>query len=161
AAALQSALQVARQEMARPAHASNATVVSDRRPAPNSMASVAPVRRVVSGDRNRTRMLEKGQIFWVKGVLEQSLYSAVVLDVGMAYQPNAVERPWNLVVQQPDQPHRPLPSDTRISAVYDDAGGELLILGSSGAGKTTLLLELARDLLDRAEQDETHPIPVV
>src|SRR5581483_3002802 len=35
------------------------------------------------------------------------------------------------------------------------------ILGAPGAGKTTLLLELARDLIARAEQDERHPIPVV
>jgi DNA polymerase III delta prime subunit len=40
-------------------------------------------------------------------------------------------------------------------------GGELLILGAPGSGKTTLLLELARDLLERAEQDEQHPLPVV
>jgi eukaryotic-like serine/threonine-protein kinase len=37
----------------------------------------------------------------------------------------------------------------------------LLILGEPGSGKTTLLLELARDLLDRAEGDASQPIPVV
>ena len=42
-----------------------------------------------------------------------------------------------------------------------DAGNALLILGEPGAGKTTLLLELTRDLLDRAAQDESHLIPVV
>lgn len=36
-----------------------------------------------------------------------------------------------------------------------------MILGAPGSGKTTLLLELARDLLDRAEQDEQHLMPVV
>ena len=41
------------------------------------------------------------------------------------------------------------------------AEGELLILGEPGAGKTTLLLELARTLLERAEQDERLPIPIV
>jgi predicted NACHT family NTPase len=41
--------------------------------------------------------------------------------------------------------------------VYDEAGGELLILGEPGAGKTTLLLQLARELLSRAEQDESLP----
>ena len=30
-----------------------------------------------------------------------------------------------------------------------------------GAGKTTLLLELTRDLIERAREDITHPIPVV
>jgi DNA polymerase III delta prime subunit len=39
--------------------------------------------------------------------------------------------------------------------------GELLILGSPGSGKTTMLLELARTLIERAQQEETHPIPVV
>ena len=37
----------------------------------------------------------------------------------------------------------------------------MLILGKPGTGKTTTLLELTRDLLDRAENDEGHPIPVV
>jgi predicted NACHT family NTPase len=37
----------------------------------------------------------------------------------------------------------------------------LLILGAPGAGKTTLLLMLARELLDRAERDAGHPIPVI
>ena len=37
----------------------------------------------------------------------------------------------------------------------------LLILGGPGAGKTTLLLELARELLARAEQDQEYPLPVV
>jgi hypothetical protein len=34
-------------------------------------------------------------------------------------------------------------------------------LGEPGSGKTTLLLELARDLLLRAESDPSQPIPVV
>ena len=38
--------------------------------------------------------------------------------------------------------------------VYDAQEGALLILGAPGSGKTTLLLELARDLLDRAVQDD-------
>ena len=45
--------------------------------------------------------------------------------------------------------------------MFDELGKAMLILGAPGAGKTTLLLELTRDLLDRAEQDASHPIPVV
>ena len=37
----------------------------------------------------------------------------------------------------------------------------MLILGAPGSGKTTLLLELARDLLDQAANDTTHPISVI
>ena len=49
----------------------------------------------------------------------------------------------------------------RITQVYDNAGRELLILGEAGSGKTTLLLELARNLLDRVEGNNSLPIPVV
>src|SRR5207248_2990879 len=74
---------------------------------------------------------------------------------------DALTDPWRLVFQQSDQSACLLPPGTRITQVYDDAGGELLILGEPGSGKTTLLLELARDLLDRANIDDTSPMPVV
>jgi predicted NACHT family NTPase len=45
--------------------------------------------------------------------------------------------------------------------VFDDMGGELLILGAPGSGKTTTLLELAGELLARAEAEDGQPIPVV
>ena len=48
-----------------------------------------------------------------------------------------------------------------MATTFDELGQRLLILGAPGSGKTTLLLELARDLLDRAEQNAKHPIPVV
>src|SRR5260221_9421396 len=76
-------------------------------------------------------------------------------------QSDAVANPWRLIIQESEQTSAPLPAGTRITEVYDAAGGELLILGEPGAGKTTLLLELGRDLLSRAEQDLAHPIPVV
>jgi DNA polymerase III delta prime subunit len=37
----------------------------------------------------------------------------------------------------------------------------LLLLGAPGTGKSTSLRELARELLLRAEQDPTHPLPVI
>ena len=40
-------------------------------------------------------------------------------------------------------------------------GRSLLILGAPGSGKTTMLLELARQLIERARQDISEPIPVV
>ena len=42
--------------------------------------------------------------------------------------------------------------------MFEQMGGALLILGAPGAGKTTLLLELARDLIARAEQNDGHPM---
>ncbi|MDJ0736316.1 MAG: NACHT domain-containing protein [Nostocaceae cyanobacterium] len=43
----------------------------------------------------------------------------------------------------------------------EDISGRLLILGNPGAGKTTLLLELARDLIERAQHNPDYPIPVL
>jgi DNA polymerase III delta prime subunit len=43
----------------------------------------------------------------------------------------------------------------------DDIAGRLLILGAPGSGKTTTLLELARDLIQRAQHHPEHAIPVL
>lgn len=116
--------------------------------------------------RNRLRMLAKVRSFWINGVLEESLHSAALIALGLSEQRDAVANPsvanpWRLILQQQNQPASSLPPGTHITQVYDRANGELLILGEPGSGKTTLLLELTRDLLDRAQQDDTHPIPVV
>jgi hypothetical protein len=124
--------------------------------------------RVHSGDgRNRARMLEKVQGFWIKGVLEHSLHGAALIALGMEGRADAVEHPWDMVLRHPQHENTALPPETRITDVFDDLGGELLILGAPGSGKTTMLLELARDLIARAmvplsvsPQDEP-PIPVV
>jgi len=111
--------------------------------------------------QNRQRMLERVHASWIKSVLEQSLHGAVLIALELQEQPDAVANPWRLVLQEANQATRPLPPGTRITQVYDDTGGELLILGEPGSGKTTLLLELTRDLLDRAKKDDALPMPVV
>ncbi|MBV9020167.1 MAG: NACHT domain-containing protein [Ktedonobacteraceae bacterium] len=111
--------------------------------------------------QNRRRMLRKVYDFWISGVLEQSLHGAALLALGLHEQRDAVANPWHLVLHQPEQAATPLPPGTSISHVYDTVDGELLILGEPGSGKTTLLLELARTLLERATEDEAHPLPVV
>jgi eukaryotic-like serine/threonine-protein kinase len=55
----------------------------------------------------------------------------------------------------------PVAVNMSISERFNELGGGLLILGAPGSGKTTALLELARDLIDRAEADQAYPIPVV
>jgi serine/threonine protein kinase/energy-coupling factor transporter ATP-binding protein EcfA2 len=115
----------------------------------------------VSMKRNRQRMLQKVRSFWITGVLEQSLRETSLITPVLREAQDAVARPWNLSLYRSEKHVRSFSSGTHISEVYDQAHGELLILGEAGSGKTTLLLELARILLDRAEQDESHPIPVV
>lgn len=54
-----------------------------------------------------------------------------------------------------------LPPVSSLLQAYDEAGHALLVLGDPGSGKTTLLLDLAMRLLERAERDPTHPIPMI
>lgn len=111
--------------------------------------------------RNRQTMLKLVHNTWIKGVLEQSLHGAALIELGMEYDPTAVDHPWDMVVQMPERPDKAVPPGTRIVDVFDDVGGSLLILGEPGSGKTTMLLELARDLIARAEQDPLQCISVV
>jgi hypothetical protein len=105
-------------------------------------------------------MIQKVRAFWIEGVLEQSLPDAQAIPIHLVECCDLVAQPWGQLVQQ-ESIERPLPDNAVITDVFDEQGGELLILGDPGAGKTTLLLQLARDLLIRAEQDAGHPIPVV
>ncbi len=124
--------------------------------------SAHPTPRFSPIDRqSRLRKRKRVRTIWIEGVLEQSLHQAVRIELGLQEQPDALANPWHLVVQETNLPSQQLPVGTRIIQIYDDANGELLILGGPGAGKTTLLLELTRDLLARAELDDTFPIPVV
>src|SRR6266849_3537570 len=129
-------------------------------PASHGQVGTGSLASVLQG-RNRQWMLERVRTFWVEGVLEQSLHGAALIALQLHQQPEAVANPWRLVVQESDQPGWPLPPRTPITQVYDDARGELLILGEPGCGKTTLLLELARELLDRAQKNGSLPVPVV
>ncbi len=106
-------------------------------------------------------MLRLVRDFWIRGVFEQSLHNAVLIDLGIEERADFVEHPWDLVLQRPDQPSLVLPAGTRITDVFYNMGCSLLILGTPGSGKTTMLLELARDTIVRAEEDSTLPIPVV
>lgn len=111
--------------------------------------------------QNRMRLLQRVRSFWIAGVLEQSLHGAASMTLKLQEQPDAVANVWHLILQEFEHAGPPLPAGTRITHVYDQAHGELLILGEPGSGKTTLLLELTRDLLARAEREQAHLMPVV
>jgi len=113
-----------------------------------------------SDDRNRAKMLDKVENFWIKGVLEQSLYQIARLELGLEQAPEKIDHPWQTLLQQAAT-SRVVPTGTPVIKLFDDLDGTLLILGAPGAGKTTLLLELTCDLIARARSDPQHPIPLV
>lgn len=111
--------------------------------------------------QSREFLIRKVQSFWIDGVLNNSLHAAVLIELGLAISTDAVEHPWDLIIQTRDHVSHPLPPGTRVAEVFRDLGEAMLILGAPGAGKTTLLLELARDLLSIARQDPSTRVPVI
>ncbi len=109
--------------------------------------------------RNRLAMLKNIRHTWIEGVLEGALHHTLQLTLGMKTQSGAVNSPWDILVRTRSGSERIL--DHSIIEVFDRLNGKLLILGEPGSGKTITLLTLARCLLERAETDMVHPIPIV
>src|SRR5215212_1143814 len=109
-------------------------------------------------NRRRTLARVGGQ---VDQQLEQSLHGVAWLALGLEHRPDAVPDRWGQLIQE-DVRAAPAPLSARgIAEVFDALDGELLILGAPGAGKTTTLLSLARELISRAVDDVSLPIPLV
>jgi hypothetical protein len=111
--------------------------------------------------RNRRILLGHVENAWIKGVLDASLHGAALLDLGIKQDPNAVKTyPWAIKKESTDET---LPAGTSMLEIFDSIGmgRSLLILGAPGSGKTTMLLELGRQLIERAREDVTQPIPMV
>lgn len=111
--------------------------------------------------QNRANLMTNVRQTWIAGVLKQSLYTEVQLELGKVYEPTAVSRTWNLALHQAEVEPQPIPDEQTILDVYRQCGANLLILGEPGSGKTMTLLLLAEALLDEAVADEGRPVPVV
>jgi serine/threonine protein kinase len=119
-----------------------------------------PPRASAGQNQNRVRML--GRLRRTYGdLMSQSLQGAAWLELGKASRPDAVQNATHLLLHVSNRAVHHLPPGTSITQAYDEAEHELLILGEPGAGKSTLLLDLAQQLLIRAETNETHPLPVI
>jgi DNA polymerase III delta prime subunit len=110
--------------------------------------------------RDRQIMLDRVRYRWITSVLDQSLAHETRIRLGLARRPDAILTP-AMTVRTPGGNSGPLPGEVSITKVFDQLGGGLLILGAPGSGKTIALLELARELLDSAEADQSAPLPVV
>lgn len=122
----------------------------------------APTDPADVADRRALALLRgKVRDFWIDGVLNRSIHGARVLELGKETRPDAIDQPWEAVLELPFEGTRVVPAGQGILELFDEVRGSLLILGQPGSGKTTTLLELARLLLDRAEREPTEPVPVV
>src|SRR5579863_10089049 len=110
--------------------------------------------------QDRVRFLERLRRTYNE-LLSHSLQGAVWLDLGLIQTPGAVLSTTALLVRSAHRPEHPIPPDVSLLQVYDDAAHELLILGEPGAGKSTLLVHLAQQLVERAEHEGTHLMPVL
>jgi len=101
---------------------------------------------------NRQALLHKVSNYWIKGVKERSLYSDIKIELKLEERFDVLDLVW----ETPDQPQSLLPPGTKAISKFDELGKgarKLLILGAPGSGKTTVMLELADELLNRAEKD--------
>lgn len=114
-------------------------------------------------DRENLRVLRQMVTkYWIEGVLEKSLNHEAAIRLGLTDRSGMVEnRPWRVIPQLGEDESRDLPPGTHIVDVFDQMNQRLLILGEPGSGKTTLLLELARELITRADRNPLLPSPVV
>ncbi len=121
----------------------------------NTAASSSPIADHEMSSRTQQGLQilhNKVSQFWIAGVLERSLQTFGLLELGLDDMPVMVDNPWGSM---------PLAEYEKIIDVYHNRGGSMLILGEPGAGKTTTMLALAKDLLGQAADVATRPVPVV
>jgi CHAT domain len=130
-------------------------------PAAPARPSPAPAAAAPDARKGLLILLRKVRQFWIEGVLERSLQRSARLDLGMEIVQGATASPFGEVAEASAAGAAAVPAGRRSTEVFDELGGSLLVLGEPGSGKTITLLELARDLLDRAEKDPACPVPVL
>ena len=99
--------------------------------------------------------------FWVKGVLESSVHDSAMIELHKEVQSEAVEHPWERVLELPGRPAQSLGAGKTTTELFIETGRSLLVLGAPGGGKTVTLLELARGLIARFESGPSEATPVV
>ncbi len=117
-------------------------------------------RALTQEQQNRLLLLHRLQRAY-RDLLEHSVPSTNWIELNLKDFPEAVQNVTQRLRPRMNYAEHSWPSGTTLLHVYEAVSGELLILGESGCGKSTLLLDLALQLVERAEQTETQPFPVI
>ena len=107
-------------------------------------------------ERIRHTLIQNVRSVWVDGVLHHA--NDILLSLDLAHTPDALQRDVPLMVR--DEAAETAVNSSLVE-IFQEHGRRLLILGEPGSGKTFTLLQLAEALLDQAEHDLIHPVPVV
>lgn len=149
-------------------YADTLSLIADLKAAANvsnptvALVKVAPRKQATSPEeRYRLAMLQNVRKFWIQGVLENSAENSILLNLGKRDASHQISNPWETVVRTTNGADQTMAPDASILDIFEQMNGKLLILGEPGGGKTTMLLELARELLNQADYDDAHPIPIV
>lgn len=106
----------------------------------------------------------------VKQRLRDSLHNFLMLDLQREEQPQQVGRnplqtlslQTTYTITANNITSQPQVCDRVVDVLRrSDISGRLLILGKPGGGKTTTLLDLAAELLERAKQNPSEPMPMI
>jgi eukaryotic-like serine/threonine-protein kinase len=126
------------------------------------LAKIAHEQEAFSANKEgRKQLLDLIYSIWITNVLNRTLHSTSPVPLDLEEKPQLVLNPLQEIIPDAFSFHPVSISSKDIMQFYDDANGALLLLGDSGVGKTTLLLEIAKNVLERANENERHPIPVV
>src|SRR5438876_3780571 len=129
-------------------------------PLATNVPSGQHIRTTALQQQNRTRMLGRLRHAYSE-LLEYALQKIVRIELRLVGMPHAVQNATNRLVHLSQHDTQTLPPGTSILEIYETSERELLILGEPGAGKSTLLLHLAQALVQWAEQEEAHPLPLI
>ena len=98
---------------------------------------------------------------WIKPWLETDLYQQARVELQLSDRRDAVQPRIRRYSHTSTETGHEIARDKPIEEIFDEHGGQLLILGEPGTDKSTKLIELAKALLDGAADDSTKPIPVI
>lgn len=113
-----------------------------------------------SQNKNRQALLKKLHQRYAQ-VLEKALHGNALFPITFQSQPALLNSPMNTLFRHLPQHSFIFPERTSLVDIYDQSGGELLMLGEAGSGKSTLLVHLAQGLLIRADRDNQQLIPII